>query len=160
MFDIKLSPYTAADHDWLVQQHQTLYTLNDGFDDSFGPLVDDILSEFELHADPSCETGWIARDADQRLGSIFCVKVDDQTAKLRLFLLLPEARGRGLGKLLLSKCMTFAKECGYKRMSLWTHESHTAACALYAKTGWRSVSSKPVVSFGVPLIEQQWEITL
>jgi len=56
--------------------------------------------------------------------------------------------------------MSFAKQAGYKKMTLWTHESHLAACALYVATGWSCASSKPVLSFGVPLIEQQWEITL
>ena len=160
MPEIELTPYSAADHDWLVAQHQQLYAAHEGFDDTFGPLVDEILTEFERSADPECETGWIARAGDLRLGSVFCVKLDDQTAKLRLFLLVPEARGKGIGKRLLHKCMSFARERGFERMSLWTHESHRAACALYEQFGWHCVSSKPVTSFGVDLIEQQWEITL
>jgi GNAT superfamily N-acetyltransferase len=159
MTQIVLTPYTPADHDWLVEQHQTLYTLHDGFDDSFGPLVDQILTEFEINFYPDCEAGWIARNGDQRLGSIFCVKLDAQTAKLRMFLLVPDARGKRLGARLLSECMGFAQAKGYRQMTLWTHESHTAACALYAKTGWTCITSTPVTSFGVPLIEQQWEFT-
>jgi len=158
MSAIELTPYTVTDHDWLVQQHSTLYTRFEGFDDTFGPLVDSILTDFEAEHDPLCEIGWIAREGDTRLGSIFCVKVDAQTAKLRLFLLVPEARGKGLGRLLLQRCMEFAKEQGYQRMSLWTHESHVAACRLYEQNGWACTSSKPVTSFGVQLIEQQWEI--
>ena len=95
-----------------------------------------------------------------RLGSIFCVKLDEKTAKLRLFLLVPEARGKGLGKLLLQACMGYARATGYRRMQLWTHESHRAACALYTAAGWRCVASKPVRSFNVDLIEQSWEIDL
>jgi hypothetical protein len=56
--------------------------------------------------------------------------------------------------------MTYAKHKGYSSMQLWTHESHKAACALYAKSGWSLVSSKPVHSFGVELVEQSWEIEL
>ncbi|WP_365734843.1 GNAT family N-acetyltransferase [Planktotalea sp.] len=119
------------------------------------------MKDFEANSDPSCEMGWIAREKDGlRLGSIFCVKLDDQTAKLRLFLCMPEVRGFGLGKRLLAHCMAFAKARRFQRMSLWTHESHESACALYTRTGWACLSSKPVHSFGVPLIEQQWEITL
>ena len=103
MNEIELTPYTSADHTGLVERHQTLYRLNGGFDDSFGPLVDDILADFDANSDPICEMGWIARNKDGlRLGSIFCVKLDDQTAKLRLFMCLPEARGLGLGKRLLT----------------------------------------------------------
>lgn len=103
MNEIELTPYTSADHTGLVERHQTFYRLNGGFDDSFGPLVDDILADFDANSDPICEMGWIARNKDGlRLGSIFCVKLDDQTAKLRLFMCLPEARGLGLGKRLLT----------------------------------------------------------
>jgi hypothetical protein len=56
--------------------------------------------------------------------------------------------------------MGFARDKGYTQMQLWTHESHRAACALYAATGWQLTDSKPVHSFGVDLVEQSWKITL
>ena len=148
--------FTRADRDWLVAQHQAHYAANDGFDSSFGVLVGDILDAFLTDHDATCEHGWIAHDGPLRLGSIFCVRLDDQTAKLRLFFLHPDARGFGLGKRLLAECMTFARASGYTGMQLWTHESHTAACALYKKAGWVLDSAKPVTSFGQELVEQQW----
>lgn len=158
---IKLKPYAAEDRAWLVRQHAELYARDEGFDDSFGPLVESILRDFEAAHDPARERGWIAWDGEARLGSIFCVdggaREGESLAKLRLFLLLPEARGRGLGQRLLETCMGFARDVGYTRMTLWTHESHHAACALYAKNGFSLVSSVPVTSFGVPLVEQHWE---
>jgi hypothetical protein len=45
-------------------------------------------------------------------------------------------------------------------MQLWTHESHRAAGALYARAGWDLVESAPVTSFGKPNVEQTWRITL
>ena len=160
MNSVAITPYDPSDRAWLVTQHQRLYRQSDGFDDTFGPLVDSILAEFEAGADPEHEAGWIAREGDQRLGSIFCVRADAQTAKLRLFLLVPEARGKGLGRHLLTHCMGFARDVGYRQMTLWTHESHAAACALYARFGWSLSASKPVHSFGVDLVEQQWDIAL
>nr|WP_299687440.1 GNAT family N-acetyltransferase [uncultured Tateyamaria sp.] len=156
MEEITLRPFTADDTDWLVDQHATLYAQNDGFDDSFGPLVRTILEDFVAGHDAERERGWIAEADGARLGSIFCVRLNDTTAKLRLFLLLPEARGRGLGQRLLHQCMGFARDTGYSNMQLWTHQSHTAACALYAKFGWEMVGSKPVHSFGQDLVEQTW----
>jgi len=144
----------------LVTQHGRLYAQDEGFEESFETLVYDILSAFVARHDPSCEQGWIAQAGDERLGSIFCVRLSERRAKLRLFLLVPGARGQGLGGRLLRTCMTYAKHKGYRSMQLWTHESHKAACALYAKSGWSLVSSKPVHSFGVELAEQSWEIEL
>ncbi len=160
MEDVVLRPFRPDDAPWLVEQHDTLYARDEGFDSSFGPLVARILQDFIANHDPSRERGWIAERAGQRLGSIFCVSLDDDTAKLRLFLLVPEARGLGLGKRLLAACTAFARASGYRRMALWTHESHKAACALYRANGWQLTDSKPVHSFGVDLVEQSWEIEL
>ncbi len=152
--------FEAADAAWLVDQHARLYARDEGFDESFGPLVAGILSDFLTGCDPSCERGWIAVRNGVRLGSIFCVRSSARTAKLRLFLLVPEARGKGAGKRMLQRCMGFARAAGYHDMELWTHESHRAACALYRAAGWRLVASKPVHSFGVNLVEQSWRIDL
>ncbi|MGJ8618177.1 MAG: GNAT family N-acetyltransferase [Sulfitobacter sp.] len=157
---IEIRRFETSDRDWLVEQHEVHYAQAEGFDATFGVLVAQILDEFLADHDDRLEAGWIAWQDGQRLGSIFCVRLDDATAKLRLFLLTPEARGQGLGKRMLATCMGFARDCGYARMQLWTHESHRAAGALYAKTGWSLMAEKPVVSFGKENVEQTWTITL
>ena len=81
-------------------------------------------------------------------------------AKLRLFLVEPEARGTGLGQQLLDKCINHARATGHHTLRLWTHESHRAACALYTKNGFDCTQSKPVTSFGVDLVEQTWDLDL
>ena len=151
--------FEPRDLDWLVEAHGTLYAREEGFDDSFGPLVASILEDFLQTHDPERERGWVAERAGHRLGSIFCVQADRAGwAKLRLFLLVPEARGFGLGQELLQTCLGFARGVGYDGMTLWTHKSHAAACALYAKNGFTAVDEQPVHSFGCDLIEQTWEI--
>jgi len=157
---VTLRQLRVGDAGWLIQQHALLYQQDDGFDDSFEALVAEILADFIRYHDPECERGFIAERDGVRLGSVFCVRETTKTAKLRLFLLLPEARGLGLGKRLLGECMSFAKSVGYCEMKLWTHESHHAACALYRSFGWQLTGSKPVHSFGVDLIEQSWRVDL
>lgn len=160
MKDAVIRPFRPEDAAWLVERHGTLYARDAGFDATFAPLVAEILDDFVTGHDPRCEAGWIAEAGDVRLGSVFCVRLDETTAKLRLFLLVPEARGQGLGQRLLETCMGYARERGYRSMQLSTHESHRAACALYARNGWRLVTSRPVHSFGCDLVEQSWEIAL
>ncbi len=154
-----LRPFRADDIDWLVERHGTLYAEAEGFDATFAPLVNDILVNFQNNHDPARERGWIAVRGEHRLGSIFCVALSPTMAKLRLFLIVPEARGQRLGQRLLDACLNFARDTGYRGLSLWTHESHRAACALYEKNGFVLTASKPVESFGQKLIEQSWEIT-
>lgn len=160
MPDIHLRQFAPFDAAWIAHQHGALYARDEGFDDTFEPLVASIVQEFIAAHDPARECGWIAERNGERLGCIFCVRLTEDIAKLRLFLVLPECRGTGLGHRLLQACMGFARERGYRRMQLWTHESHRAACALYRKTGWQLVRSEPVHSFGRDLIEQSWEIGL
>jgi len=155
-----LRRFDASDLDWLVQQHDRIYRREEGFDSSFAPLVRSILEEFVAGHDPTREAGWIAQRDGLPVGSIFCVALSATTAKLRLFLTTPEGRGQGIGRLLLGTCMGFARDAGYCDMTLWTHESHRAACALYAASGWELTESKPVHSFGRNLIEQSWRVDL
>ena len=65
-----------------------------------------------------------------------------------------------LFKRLLGSCVEGARALGYRRMVLWTHESHAAAGHLYRVHGFTLECAKPVRSFGVDLVEQSWSITL
>ena len=156
MEDVILRRFEHADRDWLVEQHRNLYHISDGFDASFGDLVAKILDDFLASHDPAYERGWIAERAGQRLGSIFCVRYTNDTAQLRLFLLVPEARGLGLGQRMLSTVMQYARDTGYKDMRLWTHRNHKAACALYGKHGWQQVEVERKRSFGQDVIVETY----
>lgn len=153
-----IRPFDAADADWLVTEHAEHYSRVEGFDDTFGPLVDSIIRSFIDDHNPMCEAGWIAQDQDQRLGSIFCVRRNATTAKLRLFYVVDKARGTGAAQALLDQCLGFARGAGYAGLTLWTHESHKAAGAIYTRNGLTRTDAKPVHSFGVDLIEETWEI--
>lgn len=156
MASIVLRPFTPDDAPWIAGTHGALYQRDEGFDETFQPLVASILEGFIASHDPERERGWLAMQAAERVGCIFCTRLDDHTAQLRLFLLLPELRGQGVGRKLLNECMGFARKSGYRAMRLWTHESHRAACALYRKTGWQLLDSRPVRSYGRELVEQCW----
>lgn len=150
-----------GDAGWLIERHAVLYAREEGFDATFEALVAEIVAAYIRSHDPATERAFIAVEDGRRLGSVFCVQSGEPgVAKLRLFLLIPEARGRGLGQRLLDACLGFAREAGYDRLRLWTHESHEAACALYARNGFELIASCPVRSFGVDLVEQTWEIGL
>ena len=154
-------PFTADDFDWLVDLHDRHYAQAEGFTRDFRDLVAQILRDFLDRHDPGCERGFVALGKNgARLGSVFCVREDPRTARLRLFLLSAEARGQGLGRQMLQICTDFARQAGYAQMTLFTHESHWAACALYASSGWSLRSSEPVTRFGQLLVEQHWDLPL
>ncbi|MEM7721541.1 MAG: helix-turn-helix domain-containing GNAT family N-acetyltransferase [Pseudomonadota bacterium] len=158
---VQLRDIAIGDAGWLIQRHGEDYVVSDGFDATFETLVADILVDFLRTHDPATERAFIAEARGRRLGSIFCVRSGTPgVAKLRLFYLVPEARGLGLGRRMLESCLGFARDASYTRMTLWTHESHRAACRLYERYGFTLTGSKPTRSFGVDVVEQQYELTL
>ena len=65
----------------------------------------------------------------------------------------PAARRAGrarprLGARLVDECERFARRSGYRRIVLWTNSVLVAARAIYAKAGYRLVTSAPHESFG------------
>jgi GNAT superfamily N-acetyltransferase len=82
--------------------------------------------------------------------------MNETTAKLRLFLTLSSARGQGFGQRLLTTFTDFARNAGNTGMAIWAHANHTAACALYARSGWALQSEKDVRSIECDLVEQSW----
>lgn len=160
MHDIAFSEFAASDLEWLVEQHARLYSEDEGFDDTFGITVSRVLEDFLVHHDPCVECGWIVRRGQARLGSIFCMASgEDRIAKLRLFLLIPQARGMGLGSTLLEHALAFARSAGYGQVQVNTYSAHRTACMLYARRGFMCIRSVPARAFGRDLVQQRWELT-
>jgi DNA-binding MarR family transcriptional regulator/GNAT superfamily N-acetyltransferase len=157
---ITVRPIQAGDAGWIIGTHGALYAQEEGYDHRFEALVARIMADSLDRNDTASERSWIAERDGQRLGTISCMREDAVTARLRLFILVPAARGAGLGQRLHDTCLGFARAAGYQRMVLWTHESHRAACALYAKNGWRLVRSVPGSAYGQDVVDQDWEIDL
>lgn len=60
----------------------------------------------------------------------------ERICELRKMYLLPEARGQGLGKELLIRCLWAARACGYRRCYLESMHGMTQAVALYESFGF------------------------
>ena len=58
------------------------------------------------------------------------------TCELQKMYFLPEARGTGMGSLMMDKCLGFAAKAGYARCYLETMPYMEAAQKLYAKSGF------------------------
>lgn len=157
---LTLAPLAPGDAGWVIERHGALYAAEEGYDARFEALVARVLAEFLEGHDPACERGFIAWAEGRRLGSVFVVREGPGVARLRLFLLEPQARGLGLGRRMLAEALAFARGAGYRRMVLWTHESHAAACALYEATGWQLTARREAEAFGQAVVDLEYEINL
>jgi GNAT superfamily N-acetyltransferase len=151
-----------GDYGWMVSVHGELYAHEYGWDARFEALVADVAGAFARRHDPRRERCWIAEVNGERVGSVMVVQHPDRpdVAKLRLLLVLPKARGLGLGTRLVQECTAFARQAGYRCISLWTNSVLTVARALYLADGYTLVHSEPHDHFGSGLVGETWEKVL
>ncbi len=159
-----LRPHRPGDMGWVVSRHGALYAQEYGLDMSFEALVARLVADFIERFDVRREAGWIAEREGTPLGSVFLVQARDDatgepepgTAKLRMLLVEPAARGLGLGGRLVQECERFARLAGYRRITLWTHSALLSARAIYQKAGYQLTASEPHRRFGQDLVSETW----
>jgi DNA-binding MarR family transcriptional regulator/GNAT superfamily N-acetyltransferase len=149
-----------GDMGWVVQQHGEIYWKEYGWNSEFEALVAGIAADFVRKFQPAWEKCWIAELDGERVGAVFLVRKSRTTAKLRMLILTPQARGLGLGARLTDECLAFARAKGYRKMVLWTNSCLTAARGIYAKRGFQLVRSEPYEGFGQQLVGETWELRL
>jgi DNA-binding MarR family transcriptional regulator/GNAT superfamily N-acetyltransferase len=150
-------PPAPGDIGWVIERHGALYAQEYGFNEKFEALVAQVAGAFLAEHDPARERAWIAQRDGVRVGSIFLVRETDAICKLRLLLVEPSTRGLGVGKKLVADCLSFAREAGYRRVTLWTNDILVVARGIYQSAGFRLVASKPHSDFGPPMVGEEWE---
>ena len=143
-----------GDMGWIIHRQAVLYAQEYGWNNEYEALVADILAKFVREFDPARERCWIAEKDGKVIGSVFVVRQDDTTAKLRLLYVDPCARGLGIGSRLVDECLRFSREAGYARMVLWTNSILTDARRIYDKAGFQLVEEEAHHSFGKDLVGQ------
>ena len=150
----------GGDLGWMVMAHGELYAREFGWDADFEALVARIVADFAATHDPRREGAWVAELGGQRVGCVVCVRDDDITAKLRILLVDPVARGHGLGRRLVDTCVQFARDAGYHRVTLWTNDVLVNARRIYEAAGFELAEQGAHHSFGQDLVGQSWVLDL
>jgi len=153
---IELRTHEPGDMGWIVERHAVLYARDYGFDGRFEAMVAEIAAGFLRSYAPQFECCRIAVRGTQRLGSVMVVRSDEETAKLRLLLVEPAARGTGLGRRLLEESLDFARGAGYRRMILWTNDILVPARRLYETAGFARRDTAEHADFGPRVTGETW----
>jgi DNA-binding MarR family transcriptional regulator/N-acetylglutamate synthase-like GNAT family acetyltransferase len=155
-----LRPPQPGDLGWVVHRHGVLYAQEHGYDERFEARVAEIVAHFVQHLAPKRERCWIVEREAEIVGCVFLVQHATTVAQLRLLLVEPKARGLGIGGRLVTECVRFARQVGYRRVTLWTQSELRAARRLYEAAGFSLVKRERHQSFGRDLVAETWELAL
>jgi DNA-binding MarR family transcriptional regulator/GNAT superfamily N-acetyltransferase len=158
--DVVLRAPGPGDLGWMVQEHGALYAREYGFDATFEALTAGVVADYAAGHDPRRENAWIAEADGRPAGCVLCVRKDEATAQLRLLLVEPWARGKGIGERLVAECIAFARAAGYAEIVLWTCEVLLAARRIYQRAGFVLTDSERLRRFGHDLVGQNWRLDL
>lgn len=159
--DVLLREPGPGDLGWIVQRNAALYAAEYGFNADYEGLVARIVADFAEDHDPHLERVWIAELDGRPVGCVMCVRDEaPATARLRLLLVEPDARGLGIGDRLVTAVIDFARGVGYRDLILWTNDVLAAARRLYQRHGFALATEKSHRSFGKDLNGQDWRLDL
>ncbi|MCM2419471.1 helix-turn-helix domain-containing GNAT family N-acetyltransferase [Streptomyces sp. RKAG293] len=158
---IELRGPNPGDLGWVIQRNAAVYAAEFGWNSEYEALVARIVADFAADPDPGCEALWMAELDGVPAGCVFCVRDDAPgVARLRLLLVEPGARGHRIGDRLVERCISFARDAGYRELVLWTNDVLGAARKIYQRAGFELVAEKPHHSFGKDLVGQDWRLAL
>lgn len=164
MSEVELRTHRPGDIGYIIHRHGVLYSEEQGWDERFEAYVAEIMVDFVQNFDSKAERCWIAERDGQFLGCVMICKDKEspKTARLRVFLVEPSARGSGLGNKMVQACVDFCRDVGYKDVLLSTQSTLGPARHLYAKAGFKVIREE---NYTVDILPEGskgevWQLTL
>jgi len=150
-----------GDVEAIVELHRVVYRPEYGMNEVFIDRVAEGL--FAARA-----AGWPERagavrlvERDEHLSG--CVALTEEgggVGRIRWVVLLPELRGAGLGRRLISELVDEARDAGWHTLRLETFGALRAAARIYRDLGFRVVSARSREDWGPPIVYQHYEMAL
>lgn len=140
---------------YIAYRHGILYAQEYHLDGVFNQYVMESLTKYV--SNPQAGKIFMAECCGTIAGFIGVVETSAQTAQLRWFLIEPEFRGAGLGRVLVSTAVNYCKSKGYQHLFLWTFKGLEAARHLYEEFGFTLTEEVANSAWRDGLVEQRWD---
>jgi DNA-binding MarR family transcriptional regulator/predicted GNAT family acetyltransferase len=158
--DFSIRPWRTGDLGLMTARQSAFYKEAYGWGRGLELNITEATAGFLRHYCEGRDNGWIAEVAGAMAGSVLVTDEGDGLSRLRLLYVEPMARGRGIGDHLVDLCIRFAREAGYRAMTLWTHTVLTGARRIYAAHGFEIVEVETHDAFGEPVQGETWRLEL
>jgi ribosomal protein S18 acetylase RimI-like enzyme len=83
----------------------------------------------------------LARDDEEAAGCIALRPIDGEICEMKRLYVRPTFRGSGLGRMLVDRIISEARQAGYRQMRLDSLPTMQAAISLYRRLGFRDIPS-------------------
>jgi putative acetyltransferase len=133
-----IEPSDNAELASLIRQTMAEFAVNKPGTVFFDKTTDQL---FEVFQKPG-SIYYVAQDQGLILGGAgisHSEGLPEKTCELVKMYLLPGARGKGLGGILLKRCLQFAENFGYRQVYIETMAELVQAIGMYRKFGFRSL---------------------
>jgi len=155
-----LRPFRPGDMGMIAARQSILYREVYGWGTALEAIELEVTAAFLRDFKPGREQCWVAEVDGVLAGSVFAVAEGEGVCRLRLLYVEPFARGLGIGQALVSACIDFAWQAGYREMVLWTHTVLSSARRIYAAHGFEIVETWTHDDFGEPTQSETWRLVL
>lgn len=156
-----IRPFREADVDYVIERQLSLYETERGFSSAvWKRYLREGVAAFVDRFDPELDNMYVIENNGAPAGCVAITHAGAETAQLRYFFLEPELRGLGAGQRLFDQALAFCREKGYRRVFLWTVSAQKAARQLYAARGFTITETGENSEWGVPVLEERWDLAL
>jgi len=100
------------------------------------------------------DTHLAALDDGRVVGTLLLRKVDDRTARIMRMAVVPEARGRAIGRALVERAEALARERGFEIVMM---HARSSAIGFYEKCGYHTVGDE-FIEQGIPHIRMEKQL--
>jgi GNAT superfamily N-acetyltransferase len=141
--DLTLRPYGDGDTNCILSLMREVFIDEMGWDRAF--LVDAAHTLKEIltaHMDIR-DLFLVCHSRTKVVGVLILIDVGGNTGFIRWLVVHGDARGIGLGRLLLDRALAFARDAGFTRVRLVTVRDLSRAFDFYLKAGFSEVGRRP-----------------